>query len=377
MTGETLRATVNQLFDVITTRSTSVELVFLCPEPSCGDSTGNRSVNLINGKTSCWRCNKGGKFVAWARRLGYPIEAQKMMAAPITDEDLSMYVSDKDPTPAVVSVPLPDGFIRCSDEPDSVYTELIAEMAHRKNLEIEDFYEAGVGFTQQSRRWEPYALFPVTEYGRVVYYQGRTYVDVPGETTKRFPTKSEAKWGARYWVYNIDEVRALKPKIVVMVESILNVLSLRKHMRTLGAYGQIVPVAVFKHNASKHQVQKILQMRSVKELCLLYDHDASERSWDTSPFMSDKIRVSVAEMPLGPGGKKTDPNDDAALGWQAFLERRQYAAAVAVSRLAENIKQSTRSRTVIPSAGDKNFDVLGMSESILDSIDVRRKRSAV
>jgi len=320
--GLQLRQTVESLFDVIKDRSTNDELVFMCPQPGCGDETGNRSVNLKNGKTNCWRCNKGGDFVAWAKFLGYAVsDGNAVQAEPLEDINLEAQHDEETPLPLAKEVRLPHGFTYCHEQPRSVYTALIGEMAERKNLTIEDLMEAKVGFTKDDPKWEPYAIFPTFEYGRVVYWQGRTYCDVPGESTKRFPGREEVPNGAKYWIYGIDQLRSSKSEIVLVMESILNVLSMRRFFREQ-AITNITPVCVFKHYLSKPQARKLIEISSIKEICLLYDHDATRSSWEKSPMVSDRITVTVAEMPPGRGGEKNDPNDDPTAAWEAFEQRQ-------------------------------------------------------
>jgi hypothetical protein len=327
MKGLTLRQTVESMFDVIKDRSTGEELVFLCPQPGCGDETGNRSVNLKNGKTSCWRCNKGGDFVAWARFLGYEItDAGSFQSEPLEDLDLTAKRDEETPLPIIRDVKLPTGFTYCRERPGDIYTTLIAEMAERKRLAIEDFLEADVGFTKVDPKWEPYAIFPCFEYGRVVYWQGRTYCDVPGESTKRFPDRQEVPNSAKFWIYGIDELRKSRAQIALVMESILNVLSMRRFLRD-NQVTNVAPVCIFKHYLSKPQAKKLIGLPTLKEICLLYDHDATRSSWEKSPMIAARVNVTIAEMPPGPGGEKNDPNDDPVAAWKAF-ETRQVSDAV-------------------------------------------------
>ncbi len=338
--GDALRQVVDDLFTIVKDRSNNTELVFICPQPGCGDATGNRSVNLKTGLTHCFRCNNGGDFVSWARYLGYEVhdEGGVAQARPIEELVFDPRRDRSNALPIVASVPLPKGFAYCKDRPKSVYTELIGEMAERKNLTLDELVQAQVGFTKLDPKWEPYAIFPCFEYGQVVYYQGRTYVDVPGESTKLFPSRREVQYGAKYWVYGIDELREAQAPIAIAEESILNVLSLRKFMREHKLSGA-VPVCVFKHYISKPQARKLMNLPFLKEICLLYDHDATDSSWEKSPLIADKVRVTVAEMPPGPGGAKNDPNDDVETAWQVFEERQQADAVTSLSaKLKGNIK---------------------------------------
>lgn len=328
MIGPLLKQEIENTFRVVPGKSTAEELVFMCPE--CGDRSGHRSVNLKTGKTFCWRCNKGknnkGHFLAWARALGYTFAADDGSTS--TPVDQLLYEQDKQSSavPVIQEVELPKGFTPIVRHPESIYTKLITKMARRKNLDYADFTEAGVGYTMDDPRWEPFAIFPVYEYDTCVYYQGRTYVDVPGETTKRFPSRNQVKWGAGYWVYNIDAVRAAKPEIVVIVESILNVLSLRWKLRELG-WSSVVPVCVFKHHLSQVQALKLLRCKGVKEFCLLFDHDAIEKTWQSVGYIGNKVAVTVAEMPMKEGNRKLDPNDDVDAAIAAIEKRELYTAA--------------------------------------------------
>lgn len=328
--GSALKAEIEATFEMVPSRSTTVELCFVCPEPSCGDKSGNRSVNLINGHTNCWRCNKGGNFLSWARHLGYRFSssAEEVALRPT----LEIEAPKKTLLPVIQPVKLPEGFIRVADQPNSVYARYIGEMAERKNLSFDVLSDAGVGFTRLDPRWEPYAIFPVTEYNTVVYWQGRTYIDDPEKGTKLFPSRGEVQYGARYWVYNIDEARAYRPEIIIVVESILNVLSLRCKLYELGWLGTVVPVCVFKHKVSAEQVIKISRIAGLKEVCLMFDHDATKRAWESAASLTHRVRLSVAEMPCGEGNTKLDPNDDVEAAIQVFEQRQAYTVGQALVR---------------------------------------------
>jgi hypothetical protein len=333
--GPLLKQEIESTFRVVASKCTSEEMVFVCPEPECGDKSGNRAVNIKTSRTFCWRCGKGknnkGYFLAWARALGYTFASDDGSSS-IPVEQLLNEQPQASAVPVIQEVDLPKGFTPITRTPKSIYTKLITKMAQRKNLEYQDVTEAGVGYTMDDPRWEPFAIFPVYDYDTCVYYQGRTYVDVPGETTKRFPSRNQIKWGAGYWVYNIDAVRVAKPTIVIIVESILNVLSLRWKLRELG-WNDVVPVCVFKHHLSQVQAIKLLRCKCVKEFCLLFDHDAIEKTWQSVGYTGNKVKVTVAEMPMLDGNKKLDPNDDVEAAIDAIEKRSLYTAASVSDRL--------------------------------------------
>jgi hypothetical protein len=340
------------MFEVIKSRSSPDEITFICPVPGCGDQSGNRSVNLKNGKTNCWRCNIGGDFVKWARWLGYALEEG---GTPILSlEELFTLLDPPKPVsviPVINEITLPQGFKPCYDYPDSVYTRQIAEMAVRKNLVPEDLVNAGVGYSTNDSAWQWYAIFPVVEYGRLVYFQGRTYWDEPGASTKKFPSRSEAPLSSKYWIYDIDEIEKPGVDTVIIVESILNVLSLKKKLASEGVTN-MVPICVFKHAVSKTQFLKLLRFKMVKEAILLFDFDAIDISWKDARKIDDMIRVSIAEMPYAEGSPKIDPNDDVDAAWVAIQKRQPYSMLGAFQRKLA----STANHYYVPNIGKELID---------------------
>jgi hypothetical protein len=323
--GPLLRQEIENTFEVVRGRSSQSEIAFICPEPGCGDRKGTRSVNLKNGKTNCFRCNIAGSFIHWARKLGYKFSNEGDGASSLSLKQMfDIKPEVKSILPVITEVKLPEGFEYCRDNIESVYTRLIGQMAERKNLCLQDFLDANVGFTRQHPTWEPFAIFPVSEYDTTVYYQGRTYIDDPEYSTKKFPSGSEVKYGARYWIYGLDEAMQKRAKKLIVVESILNVLSLRWYMREHNLGDDIVPVATFKHSVSFEQFFKIAKMRHVEEVCLMFDHDAIEHSWKDARKFTNHFAITIAEMPEGAENKKLDPNDDVALAWQVFQDRKPY-----------------------------------------------------
>lgn len=318
--GPALRREIESTFIVVAGKSTSEELVIVCPE--CGDKSGHRSVNIKTGKTFCFRCNKGqnnrGHFIGWARALGY-IFTSATDVSQVDFADLDSIKPDKFFLPTSRSVSLPRGFTLISEEPKSIYSRSIVEMAERKNLGRADFVQARVGFTRSDPLWEPFAIFPVVDGNEMPYFQGRTYVDVPGETTKKFPSRKAVPYGATYWVYNINQLRYTHAPIALVVESILNVLSLKRKLKELGRK-DVVPVAVFKHHVSRYQFARLMACKDVKEICFLFDHDAIDITWRMQ-LPAIGRRLSIAEMPASPDNKKLDPNDDVDAAMEVF-ERR-------------------------------------------------------
>ena len=312
-----LRLAVEQHFEVVPSRCTKGEIVFLCP--SCGDTSGNRSVNVASGLTNCWRCGSGGDFIRWCRRIGHEVDIE---APPVpTLNELSAITDSLSHLRPVSSgfvdeVKLPRGFTPLTRDPDCAYAKLIGRMAVRKRLTLQDFMKAGVGFTRDDPKWEPYAIFPNYEWGRVTYYQGRTYTEEPTEgSTKLFPSRAELPLGSGNWVYNVDKLRDVGG-VAVIVEAILNVLSLERELAARGL-SNFVPVAIYKHKVSPVQLRKILACKKLTEVAIMYDGGFVEHAdADTANFKSH-VKTSVVELP-----GRDDPNDDAAQAVDQLLARR-------------------------------------------------------
>jgi hypothetical protein len=332
-----IKGLVEANFKVVKARCSADELVFVCPQPRCGDSTGNRSVNLRTGATNCFRCNVGGFFFRWARKLGLEISEDDVTLA--STQELGEILSARPGqvvVPVLAKIRLPKGSLRLADNLDSAYAQAIARMAQVKNLTLDDMVEADVHFTRSDDRWEGQAIFPAYEWRQLVFYQGRRLVqENEGVMPKLNPSREEAPLGAKHWVYNIDAARQPGTKVVVIVESILNVLSLRRRLRELKIDG-VVPVAVFKHAISRPQQAKLLSCHNLKEICIMYDADATAEAWRQGAQLGH-VNCTVAEMPWTTERPTLDPNDDVEAAIVAFRHRRRVGLAAMLEIQARNL----------------------------------------
>ena len=325
VSGQPLRDVLEAYFDVVDTRTTQDEVVIICPEIGCGDASGNRSFNLKNGTTSCWRCGNptSGHAGKWLVSKGVDISEIKNQAVPtalIDKIEASLTTNTKTKTQTTVS--LPRGCRPLAGNSQHKIYQLISSMAVRKHLEIQDLIDAGCQFTdaifESTADWRKYCIFPVYEMGRLVYYQGRTYMDTPGASTKMFPSKHVLPQGSKYWVYNWDAASKPGVEVVIVVESILNVLSLKKALASLQATWA-EPVAIFKHHLSDVQVQKLLLL-DAPEICLMFDGDAVKAMWSEAKKLISSKQVSLANMPVG-----IDANDDVNLALERFEHRTKWS----------------------------------------------------
>lgn len=312
-----LKDLLERHFDFVKDRSSNEEICIICPE--CEDQTGNRYVNLSSNLTNCWKCDEfKGPVQFLLRHHGVELEQEdleEILGVNPIEEFESEVESD---SKSEISQPIefPKGFISLRKEPSGAYADLIGDMAQRKKLSLEDFINADVGFTREGI-WERFAIFPVYEFDKLVYYQGRTYSKSnEGKNTKRFPRKVDVPLGAGNWLYNFNE--ASKAKIVIVVESILNVLSLRKILAERHVT-EVAVVAVFKHAISRVQLSKMMALPAL-EFCLMFDSDATASSWKSAQkIYQAKRKASIATMPSG-----IDANDDAEVALKMFNAREEF-----------------------------------------------------
>jgi hypothetical protein len=352
MSVEHLRREIASAFQVVRDRSTDEEICIICPVPGCADKSGNRYINVKTRLTHCYRCEgkSPGHVKGLFRLMGVDFDDDEQVLEPEQLLDMLKGTGKKALTP-VQNIDLPEGFRQLKDNQGSCYWKFCKKMAERKHLEIEDLEEAGAGFTRVGD-WEPFCIFPVYEGDRTVYYQGRTYLDDNTETTKKFPNRKVVPYGARYWVYNLDALAKSSLRLAVVVESVLNLLSLKKKIREIGESNLVVPVCVFTHALSLSQVAKMRRYSHIQEWCFLFDSDSTNLAEIAANSLSSVLPVTVAEMPHGksPDGttrKTNDPNDDVEAAIKAIEKRHQpnpsEPAAVVWSKLRKETRQTAYS----------------------------------
>jgi hypothetical protein len=326
MSPDRVKREIGNVFEVIKDRTTDDEIYIVCPVPGCGDRTGNRSINVKTLRSHCWRCHDPQPHHVAALFKLKGLSWTDDGSAGFDEFGQTLRGDMKQAVTPVQNIELPEGFSPLAKNRKSCYWRFCKDMAERKHLGIEDLEEAGAGFTRTGN-WEPFCIFPVYEGVRCVYYQGRTYSDEGFETTKKFPSKKEVPYGPSYWVYNLDALADPNISLVIVVESILNTLSIRRKLRELDIQ-HIVPVCIFTHRLSRSQVAKFQRYRHIKEFCILYDSDSTGLAVETALRLSSVMPVSVAKMPHGKNADGTarltnDANDDVDAALYAVTERER------------------------------------------------------
>mgnify|MGYP003336873242 CR=1 FL=1 len=78
-----------------------------------------------------------------------------------------------------------------------------------------------------------------------------------------------------------------------------------------------VPLAIFKHKVSAEQLTKIESCKP-REVCLMFDRDATSSAVKDCESIVNRIPVSVAALPTD-----DDPNDDPVTAVDAYIGRHR------------------------------------------------------
>jgi len=108
-----------------------------------------------------------------------------------------------------------------------------------------------------------------------------------------------------------------------------------------------VPLCVFKHAVSQFQFYKLMRYPHLKEICLMFDHDAIKESWKDAERLTNQFTVTVAEMPAGENNKKLDPNDDVEAAIVAFDSRQAFKKNGAIAQKVSMAMQAAGGRGVL------------------------------
>lgn len=159
-------------------------------------------------------------------------------------------------------VGLPEEFRVIEEQKPNLRETLYAYLSSR-GISRRVVDKARLGYCENGKHWG-YLIFPVfNEDGEVVYWQGRRFKD---REPKFINPKSSRKTEL---IYRINPTA--RPKKIVLLESILNVLTLEN--MSVGA--TTVPIGLFGKTISLIQIQKVLEVEKyLREIIIALDPDA-------------------------------------------------------------------------------------------------------
>lgn len=248
--------------------------------PACGDHERKFSWNVTKGVGCCfhsscrWYVGHGGvtsgRLHAWFGRAGTEFAVPKTVElAPEAD------------------VTLPDEFELIGDLDNKDRSNLYAYLESR-SLPRRIVDKAKLGYCSSGRFWG-YIILPIFDSdGEVVYWQGRRFKD---REPKFWNPKSSKKSDLVYCVS-----RCVKPRIIVLVESAINALTLESMEP-----GKTMIVAILGKSLSEAQRDQILvHEKRVKELIIVLDGDARR---DTMTIVDQFVGIipviKIANIPNG------------------------------------------------------------------------------
>jgi len=256
-------------------------------------------------RANCPRCGDQGKRFYWntQKRVGCCFHADCYWAAErhgVTERRLLAFFSREGveyATPEVLEradeadIGLPEEFKLLADLPRSLSEDLYSYLQHR-GLVKKILNLAQVGYCSTGKFWG-YIIFPVfNQDGKLVYWQGRRYK----AREKKFLNPDSSHKSEL--LYRISAVA--KPRLIVLVESILNALTLENINCGKHRTGNLI-LALLGSSLSEAQLDQILLYeRWIKQLVIALDPDAWHKAVDLAarlkPLLPD---VRLARFPAG------------------------------------------------------------------------------
>ena len=197
---------------------------------------------------------------------------------------------------------------------DTLYAYMDSRGIHQSVID-----KAKIGYCDEGKHWG-YFIMPVfNEEGDVVYWQGRRFKN---REPKFINPKSSRKTEL---IYRINPT--LRPKKIILLESILNVLTLEN----MHSGSSTIPIGLLGKTISPTQVQKVLELeRGLKEIIVALDPDAKREAIaiaEQFSFLQDIDKKVLIRIPNFP--EKEDVN---SLGREKAWEIIRAAPVFDVSR---------------------------------------------
>jgi hypothetical protein len=249
--------------------------------PRCGDAEQKLYWNTEKNVGCCFH-----NSCPWYKDRGGVTEYR--LRSFLTQEGIDVVIPEVVSAAPEADVKLPEGF-RMLQDMRKRYSEPIYDYLDSRGLRKKIVDRARVGYVREGKMWG-YIIFPVFNLdGKVVYWQGRRFKK---RTPKFFNPSSSLK---SELVYQIRSAR--KPRYIVVVESIINALTLESGWET----DEVVIMATLGKGVTEYQMNRILLYeRTARELWLALDPDAIRETLDFAKHVGTAIEtVRIAQFPEG------------------------------------------------------------------------------
>lgn len=251
------------------------EYRFECPK--CSEFVGKNHlwVNLGKAVYHCFRCGYQGSLFSVVGRGVFTPHPRTVVKKEYQVTRTGIY---------------PVGFVRIRSMSGVVAEEIYSYMKARYITRTR-CAEIGIGYVEGNIKLANYAIMPITEFGREVYWVARTF---RGSNPKEIsPTNEQVIYPRRELVYGLDEVQAGRE--VWVVEGIFDAERLRA---TCG----VTTVAILGSNVSDHQIGKILAAKP-SHIHALFDGDVAGRKAASTLYAKivgrSRCKVTYHRLPEG------------------------------------------------------------------------------
>lgn len=301
-------------------------VIYVCPNPNCGDTSGHLYVDYVKNKWHCFHCNIGGRSISSLLRYlniyaDYDYEGLYRDRDKSLDEVISLSRINK--TEKVVEYstdlniltmyylnhvkllsPAARKYLHHRGISDEMITYLcISEGINRygETLSIGDQ-------TFQGRDYSGRIMIPsLRKDGTISYYLGRDYTNTKPNKYSNAPQEIGV---ASEDVWSLDIINS---RIIIICEGVMTAISVNR------ALGKTIACATYGKSIAKNssnidvrvtsQGEKLLN-KKFDTYIMFYDKDALDESWKSAKYLYDRgANVRVVQIPEDMYGPKADAND--------------------------------------------------------------------
>lgn len=244
-------------FDHVVNASGEVQIC--CP--SCGDMKYHLYLNYFKRVGHCFRCGIGGSFKKLKDVYEVDIPDERGIEMPLRQPVL-------DEKPALIELPeghalLLDSWFKEEGKPFRVYLE-------GRGVNLGDVQHYRLGYCPYGE-WMWRVIIPYYEYGRVLYYQGRSIIDSPSMKKYKNPTELAIGVGKSNVLFNADACN--ESEVIVVCEGAFSAMAVGHS--AVGISGNTV---------SEFQLSKVANSKA-KDILVMLDGNA----WDFAVRLANSL----------------------------------------------------------------------------------------
>lgn len=262
--------------------------------PICGKED-KYGIHLGENRTNCFVCGYNDKPLEVILKKERFSKYTEVWGYLKTFEGLEYLEPKYTPRLEIPTITLPESFHSLSDTSNQFGKSAYNYIKYKRKLDPDLLSKRGYGYCTEGR-WCGYLIIPFYQNNRLIYYIGRTFLDIG--TKFQNPQEDEVGIGKSHIFFNIDSLALYDD--IFLVESVLNAETLGEE--ALVSLGKFV---------SSYQLSLIIKS-SINSITLLLDPDAYYQSIKLALQLVPYKKVKVVNLP-----EDKDVND---LGYEETMK---------------------------------------------------------